>query len=113
MRYPPEQKERTRERLLNASAELVKKKGFAAASIDELMAAAGITGGTFYAYFPSKNALFAELIRRELARTSPMLSPRGGDGRTEWLSHLLGVYLTHDHVMRPGSGCVIPALGAE
>lgn len=113
MRYPPEQKERTRARVLGASARLAKRKGFAAASVDELMAAAGMTGGAFYAHFDSKDALFAELITRELARTASLLSPRQGDDREQWLEHLFGAYLTQRHVQGAGSGCVIPALGPE
>ncbi len=113
MRYPPGQKERTRERVLRSSAKLAKKKGFAAASVDELMAAASMTGGAFYAHFDSKDALFADLITRELARTAAMLSPREGDTREEWLAHLFGAYLTPEHVRAAGSGCVIPSLGPE
>lgn len=113
MRYPPDQKQRTRQRVLQASGKLAKKKGFAAASVDELMASAGMTGGAFYAHFDSKDTLFAELITQELARTAAMLSPREGDNRERWLSHLFDAYLTSEHVQAAGSGCVIPALGSE
>ena len=113
MRYPADQKQRTRKRVLDASAELAKAKGFAAASVDELMAAAGMTGGAFYAHFDSKNALFAELITQELARSAERLTPREGYTREQLLAHLFSSYLSLAHVQGAGSGCVIPALGPE
>ena len=113
MRYPPGQKQRTRKRVLDVSASLAKKKGFAAVSVDDLMTGAGLTGGAFYAHFRSKDALFAELVTRELAHTADMLSPCDGQSEGEWLTRLLDLYLTDAHVRSPGTGCVIPALGAE
>lgn len=113
MRYPSGQKERTRERVLDKSAALSKQKGFAAVSVDDLMKAAGLTGGAFYAHFKSKNALFAELIQRELGHSTELLSPRAGQTEKEWLTQLLDRYLSSTHVHNLTSGCAIPALGAE
>jgi AcrR family transcriptional regulator len=42
------------------------ERGFAAASLDEIAARAGVTKGTLYLYFPHKEALFKEVIRRAL-----------------------------------------------
>jgi AcrR family transcriptional regulator len=113
MRYPLGQKERTRERVLGKSATLAKQKGFAAVSVDDLMKASGLTGGAFYAHFKSKNALFAELIQRELGHSAEMLSPGASQTEKEWLAELVDSYLTSAHVRSPATGCAIPALGAE
>ena len=113
MRYPPGRKQQTHGRLLDLSSELSKRGGFSAMSVDELMAAAGLTGGAFYAHFDSKDALFAELMKRELSRSAEMLSPREGESREAWLAHTLDSYLNEAHVQHPASGCVIPALGPE
>jgi len=113
MRYPPEQKQRTRQRLLETSSELSKTKGFSAMSVDDLMSAAGLTGGAFYAHFESKNALFSELIKSELSRVSSTLAPREDQTLEESVTRLLDIYLTYTHVRAVGTGCVLPALGPE
>lgn len=44
-------------KLLDAALRLVREKGFAATSVDELCAAAGVTKGAFFHHFASKDAL--------------------------------------------------------
>jgi TetR/AcrR family transcriptional repressor of nem operon len=51
-----------RARLLEAARSLVRHRGFAATSVDELCAAAGVTKGAFFHHFPSKEALGVALI---------------------------------------------------
>jgi AcrR family transcriptional regulator len=52
----------TRTRLLEASARLIYEVGFAGASIQAVTGRAGVAIATFYAYFPSRQALFDELL---------------------------------------------------
>ena len=37
-------------------------KGFAGASLRQIVKNAGVTTGAFYKYYPTKEALFAELV---------------------------------------------------
>jgi TetR/AcrR family transcriptional regulator, transcriptional repressor for nem operon len=46
-----------RSKLLDAATALVRQKGYAATSIDDLCKAAGVTKGAFFHHFPSKEAL--------------------------------------------------------
>ncbi|MCZ8183848.1 MAG: TetR/AcrR family transcriptional regulator [Beijerinckiaceae bacterium] len=46
-----------REKLLDAAVTIVRSKGFAATTVDDLCAAAGVTKGAFFHHFPSKEAL--------------------------------------------------------
>lgn len=46
-----------RERLLAAAVRIIRQKGFAASSVDELCRAAGVTKGAFFHHFDSKEAL--------------------------------------------------------
>ncbi|MBB5406139.1 MULTISPECIES: TetR/AcrR family transcriptional regulator [Paraburkholderia] len=58
-------KDQTRERLLDAAQAIFMKKGFVAASVEDIAAAAGYTRGAFYSNFRSKTELFLELLRRD------------------------------------------------
>lgn len=59
-----EQKQRTRERLLDAASEVFKDVGFRAATIDQIMKRAEANRATFYLHFNDKIDLAAGLGRR-------------------------------------------------
>lgn len=71
----------TRDRLLDLAEAAVLAKGFAATSIDELIAAAGMTKSGFFYHFKDKTALAKALIVRYLERDSELLDTlfRRGD----------------------------------
>jgi TetR/AcrR family transcriptional regulator, transcriptional repressor for nem operon len=46
-----------RSKLLDAAVEVIRQKGYAATSVDELCARAGVTKGAFFHHFPSKDSL--------------------------------------------------------
>ncbi len=53
-----------REAILSAAERIFSQHGYHAASISDVIDAAGISRGTFYIYFDSKDALFLQLIER-------------------------------------------------
>ncbi len=53
--------------LLDAALGLFVEKGFAAAHVDEVAARAGVSKGTLFLYFSSKEELFKEVVRRNIA----------------------------------------------
>jgi AcrR family transcriptional regulator len=61
-------KDQVRSRVLQAAAEVFAARGFAAASIDQVAAAAGFTKGAVYSSFASKDELFLALMAAEVAR---------------------------------------------
>lgn len=63
---PPrtERGRRTRSRILEAAEHVFYRDGFHRASIVDITRGAGVGQGTFYLYFPSKEALFVELVRQ-------------------------------------------------
>ncbi|MDH6193748.1 AcrR family transcriptional regulator [Mycobacterium frederiksbergense] len=64
-----ENQARTRAALLDAAAHTCARKGYAAASVDEIAAAAGYSVGAVYSNFSSKEQLFSELMaERALGR---------------------------------------------
>lgn len=50
--------------ILDAALKVFTEKGFAAARVDDVAAAAGVSKGAIYLYFPSKETLFEALVRR-------------------------------------------------
>lgn len=69
--------------ILDAALNLFVKKGYAATRMDEVAAQAGVTKGTVYLYFESKEALFKAVIREGivpvLAYGETLLAEHGGD----------------------------------
>lgn len=112
MRYSRTHKQETRARLLASSKAIAKQGGFESSGIDALMSAIGLTGGAFYNHFPSKQALFEELVREELESSSEMLA---GNERSEsdHVAKRLRGYLSSFHAANPESGCALPTLGPE
>lgn len=52
------------EALLEAAARVFVKEGYAKATTNRIAAAAGVSVGSLYQYFPSKDAIAVELLRR-------------------------------------------------
>ncbi len=59
------QKERRREAIMAAAANLFKKKGFAAASMEEIAAGAELSVGTVYNYFKTKGDICLAIYRAD------------------------------------------------
>nr|WP_295770907.1 TetR/AcrR family transcriptional regulator [Rhodoferax sp.] len=112
MRYAKTHKDETRQKLLTSSRAIAKKGGFKATGVDALMASVGLTGGAFYSHFPSKQALFAELIAQEMDNSSAMLAV-DKDSPDNHVAKCLRNYLSSFHAMNPEVGCVLPTLGPE
>lgn len=58
----------TKEKLLNTGKELFCTKGFYKTTANAISRKAGVSIGSFYAYFPDKEALFAELAERYMLK---------------------------------------------
>ena len=52
--------------ILEAALDIFGEKGLAAARLEDIAKRAGLAKGTIYLYFPNKEALFREMIRRTL-----------------------------------------------
>jgi TetR/AcrR family transcriptional repressor of nem operon len=64
----------TRGKLLDAALTLVRTKGFSATSVDEICAAAGVTKGSFFHYFRSKEDLAIAAATRWSETTSALFA---------------------------------------
>jgi TetR/AcrR family transcriptional regulator, transcriptional repressor for nem operon len=77
-----------RRRLLAAGRDLVHSRGFTASGVKDITDAARVPKGSFYAYFPSKEAFAAAVLKHYWsdieARLLPILDPPAGDdGRAQ------------------------------
>ncbi|MUL77211.1 TetR/AcrR family transcriptional regulator [Mycolicibacterium sp. CBMA 226] len=83
-----------RRRLLAAGLDLVHEHGFAASGVKDITDAAGVPKGSFYAYFPSKEAFAAAILQHYWSdieeRLLPLLDAEGlADERIARFFHAL------------------------
>ena len=74
------------EQILAAALKVFQDRGFRAATVDAIAREAGITKGTVYLYFESKEALFIETVRAQFRRVYellPSISLGGGEDPEE------------------------------
>jgi TetR/AcrR family transcriptional regulator, transcriptional repressor for nem operon len=64
-----------RERLLAAGLDLIHARGFAASGVKDITEAAGVPKGSFYAYFPSKEAFAGAILEAYRADIETRLVP--------------------------------------
>lgn len=79
-----------RARLIEAARSLVRHKGFAATSVDDLCAAAGVTKGAFFHHFPSKEALGVALIDDWTETTGAMFAAHPYNSLPDPLDRVFG-----------------------
>jgi AcrR family transcriptional regulator len=100
--------QRTRKRLLDAGAAVFARKGFHAARVDDVVAAAHSSHGTFYLYFASKEDLFDQLVGEVATELQALIDElpaitdthRGRTGLRAWLARVSDVYERHGAVIR-------------
>lgn len=63
-------KSERRQQILAAARDVFAKRGYHQATIDDIVAQAGVARGTFYLYFEDKRAVFSDLIDRFAAQLS-------------------------------------------
>jgi AcrR family transcriptional regulator len=73
-----ERTESTRGALIGAARELFAAQGYAATSIDAVVAKAGVTKGALYHHFAGKRDLFAAVFAEEQVKISGALIAAGG-----------------------------------
>lgn len=69
----------TRARLFDAALAEISRRGFAAADVSAIAAAAGVVRGTFYFHFPTKEHVLIEVERTEETRIISELGEAKGD----------------------------------
>lgn len=96
---PVSRRERRKEarpgELLDAALDLFVEKGFAATRVEEVAARAGVSKGTLFLYFPSKEELFKAVVRENISGRFEEWGARFSSfegNSAEMLSHCLHVW---------------------
>jgi TetR/AcrR family transcriptional regulator, transcriptional repressor for nem operon len=113
MRYPPDQKARAKQAILQAGARALRTSGFNGIGVDGLAASAGVTSGAFYSNFSNKEALLEEVIATCVGE--PFIDSESGSlaERQDRLKKWLAMYISATHRADPASGCVMPTLSSD
>ena len=114
MRYSETHKTETHAKLLRIAGKALREKGPERLAVAEVMQAAGLTHGGFYAHFKSKDALLAEALegvfaysKEKYRRLTEGLPPRHA------LATYIDFYVSPDHRDNLSRGCPIVALNSD
>jgi TetR/AcrR family transcriptional regulator, transcriptional repressor for nem operon len=94
-----------RAEILEHAARLFRLRGHAGTNIDDIMLAAGLTRGAFYAHFTSKDDLFAEIVRMGHG-----LLPKLRAGNP---AAALDAYLDRDDLAANALACTLASLAGD
>jgi TetR/AcrR family transcriptional repressor of nem operon len=113
-RSPARSKEATHDRIVDAAARAIRRSGYNGTGVADIMKAAGLTHGGFYAHFPSREAMLAEAADRAggesvamMERIAASLPPQ------QALPAMMQAYLSKEHLQEIETGCATAALASE
>ena len=111
MRYPAKDTAAKHERIVKEASRLFRKRGFENVTVGEVMKAAGLTHGAFYAHFGSKQELQEAAVAygQELSASRVRGSGATKKGRQAYAER----YLSPRHRDNPGNGCTMASLAQE
>jgi TetR/AcrR family transcriptional repressor of nem operon len=90
-----------RNKLLESAFSIIRQKGYAATSVDELCAGAGVTKGAFFHHFPSKDSLAIAALTQWTEMTEAFFSSAPYHDLSDPLDRVLG-YLDFRKAMLRG-----------
>lgn len=114
MPWNKDHKRATRGRILETASSAIRSRGIGGIGVAEIMEAAGLTHGGFYAHFGSKDDLVAQAITFASEQTLSRLAKAADKAAPgEKLQAVTDEYLSEHHCKHPESGCLVAALGPE
>jgi TetR/AcrR family transcriptional repressor of nem operon len=108
MRYGKDQKEATRQRIVEAAGRRFKADGIDGAGVAAVMSDAGLTNGAFYGHFTSKEDLVENVLADQLRAQRQSLDSQPSD--RAGLEAFLRSYLSPQHRDQCADGCPSAAL---
>ena len=108
MRYGKDQKQATRQRIVEAAGRRFKQDGIDGAGVAVVMSDAGLTNGAFYGHFSSKEDLVANVLADQLRAQRHSLDAQPSD--RAGLEAFVRSYLSPQHRDHCADGCPSAAL---
>jgi TetR/AcrR family transcriptional regulator, transcriptional repressor for nem operon len=108
MRYGKDQKQATRERIVEAAGRRFKEDGIHGAGVAAVMSDAGLTNGAFYGHFRSKEDLVANVLADQLRAQRQSFDAEPSD--RAGLEAFIRSYLSPRHRDQRAGGCPSAAL---
>ncbi|MEJ2121270.1 MAG: TetR family transcriptional regulator C-terminal domain-containing protein [Alphaproteobacteria bacterium] len=108
--------QKTKLKLLDVGLDAVRRRGFAAVSIKDIVAAAGVPKGSFHYYFASKDAYALALMDhfgRHMADVAAVLNADPTRGPVERLRDFFAAYAKRMADEMYETGCLLGVLAAE
>jgi TetR/AcrR family transcriptional repressor of nem operon len=111
MRYPARETAAKHDRIVKEASRLFRERGFENVTVGEVMKAAGLTHGAFYAHFASKQELEKAAVAYGQNASAGRARSHGATkkGRKAYADR----YLSARHRDNPGDGCTMAALAQE
>jgi TetR/AcrR family transcriptional repressor of nem operon len=114
MRYGPEHKTQTRDRIVRNAARKLRAEGLRGPGVASVMKASGLTVGGFYKHFRSKDELLTDAIAEGFLESGEKIySALQNLPREDRWKELVRLYLSPEHCDHPDSGCPVAALAPE
>ena len=113
MRYEPEHKTQTRDRIVRKTASKLRAEGLNGPGVASVMKASGLTVGGFYKHFRSKDELFTEAIAQAFSDSEKVYSSLQNVPREDRWKEVVRRYLSPEHCDHPETGCPVAALAPE
>jgi len=108
--------QKTKAKLLDVGLDAVRRRGFAAVSIKDIVAAAGVPKGSFHYYFASKDAYALALMDhfgRHMADVAAVLNADPKLGPVERLRRFFRAYAKRMADEKYETGCLLGVMAAE
>ncbi|ASY80437.1 TetR family transcriptional regulator [Pectobacterium polaris] len=112
-RVSKQQMERNREEIIQVSSQLFRERGLNGVSVNDLMAAAGLTHGGFYGHFASKDELAAIASRKALEGSNSRWQEISQRADQHDLQTMVEHYLSPAHRDGAKDGCALTALASD
>jgi TetR/AcrR family transcriptional regulator, transcriptional repressor for nem operon len=114
MRYKPEHKAETHQKIVKDASRRVRADGLTGAAVSTLMRDAGLTHGGFYKHFGSKDELLLASLSDAFRDIADRMSKVGEQSKPEtaWKA-IVKAYLSPEHCDRVEFGCPVSALAPE
>src|SRR5262249_18021446 len=98
---------RVRAEIFGHAGRLFRLRGYSGTNIDDIMLAAGLTRGSFYAHFKSKDELFAQVVGSGQGLLWKLRSPKAE------LPAVLDAYLAQADLAANAQDCTLAALPGD